>query len=101
MLKAHDKYKHEICARCGKVRPLTIDHFIPKCCGMPVNDNTNYVGLCEECNREKAATIVLPSWYLYLKKDQQDKLNRIMRYARSYVIGHTDDADVLEYVLQL
>jgi hypothetical protein len=100
-LKAHDRSKKEICARCGKALALTIDHFIPRCCAMSVNDDTNYVGLCTRCNREKGSRIVLPSWYIYLEKEQQDKLNRIMKYARSYVIGHTDDAEVLEYVLQL
>ncbi len=101
MFVVHDNYNNTVCAHCGRKCKITTDHFIPRSCGMNVNGESNYVGLCEECNREKADKIVLPSWYSFLSTDQQLRLNRIMRYSRSYILGHTDDAEIIEYVSNL
>lgn len=86
------------CARCGRYCKLTIDHFIPKSCRMTVNEQGNYVGLCEGCNKEKADKIVTPDWYIYLDEKRKLLLERYMRYAGSWIVGHTDDPEVLEYL---
>ena len=101
MFIVYDKFGNHLCARCGKECELTIDHFIPKSCRMAVNNDSNYVGLCVECNREKADRIVLPSWYRFLDPDRQAKLERIMRYARSYIIQHTEEQEIIDYVEEL
>lgn len=38
---------------------------------MRVNEEGNYVAICEECNKEKACSIVLPTWYEKLAEEQQ------------------------------
>ena len=101
MFVVKDVMGYERCARCGKCEKLTIDHFIPKSCKMTVNENGNYVKICEACNHEKANKIVLPSWYTYLDENQQKKLHRYMRYARSFILAHTDDEEIIEYVKKL
>ncbi|MBR4344482.1 MAG: HNH endonuclease [Lachnospiraceae bacterium] len=101
MFVAYDNYNNSCCAHCGKRCAITTDHFIPKSCRMSVNNELNYVGLCEECNKEKADKIVLPCWYKYLNSKQQLNLNRMMRYARSFILNHTDDAEIIEYVSKL
>ncbi len=65
---------------------------------MSVNENGNYVMICERCNREKANKIILPSWYTYLAKDQQKRLERYMRYTRSWIRLNCKDEDILNYV---
>ena len=101
MFIAKDEFGRVICAHCGNCCGLTVDHFIPKSCGMSVNENGNYVGLCWKCNNEKADRVVLPAWNKYLKDEQKERLDRIMRYSRSWIITHTDDPEVVEYVLNL
>ncbi len=102
MYVAKDKDGNEICARCGrKSLFLTKDHFIPKCCRMSVNEEGNYVAICTECNKNKADTIVLPSWYGYLNDVQRKNMDRYMRYARSWIRRHTEDREMLEYVERL
>ena len=101
MFIVSDKSGNHLCARCGRKSELTIDHFIPKSCRMTVNNDSNYVGLCVECNREKADRIVLPSWYRFLDPDQQTKLDRMMRYSRSYILKHTEEQEIIEYVEKL
>ena len=87
-----------VCARCGKYCKLTIDHFIPKSCGMNVHQQGNYVGLCSECNKETGNKIVTPDWYIYLDKGRKKVLERYMRYAGSWIRSRTDDLEVLEYL---
>ena len=101
MFIAKDKLGNEICAHCGQMSKLTRDHFIPKSCRMNVNHDGNYVGVCEKCNREKADSIVLPSWYQYLNETQMNALRRYMKYARSYIISHCIDSNILEYIYKL
>ena len=101
MFFAKDPSGIKICARCGKYDKLTIDHFIPQSCRMTVNESGNYVAICQACNRKKANSIVLPSWYTFLTQEQQSKLTRYMRYARSFVISHTDDEEIIEFVRSL
>lgn len=101
MFYAKDQTGDTRCARCGKYDDLTKDHFIPKSCRMTVNEEGNYVGLCVTCNREKADTVVLPSWYRFLDNEQQNKLNRYMRYARSWILEHSTDKEVLHYIKTL
>ncbi len=91
----------KICARCGRVSVLTKDHFIPKSCRMMINEEGNYAGICGDCNKTKADSIVLPDWYLYLSKAQKEGLNRYMKYARSWILGHCTDKDILDHVKQL
>ena len=91
----------EVCARCGEQKRLTKDHFVPKCCQMSVNMEGNYVGLCVDCNREKANKVVLPSWYVYLNDNQKKTLCRYMRYARSWIRTHCTDEEVLQFVESL
>lgn len=98
MLTAKNKSGKVICARCGKEEMLTIDHFIPKCCKMLVNGNSNLVGLCRACNAKKANTIVLPSWYKYLSKEKQAVLIRYMRYCYGWIKNNTDDPEVLRFI---
>ena len=87
MFIARNIYGEKICARCGAgYIPLTKDHFIPKSCKMNVNEEGNLVGICKQCNQEKANKVVLPEWYVFLKDEQREKLLRYMRYARSYVL---------------
>ncbi len=101
MFIVYDGAGEEVCARCGEHGKLTIDHFIPKSCKMTVNENGNYVKICEACNHKKANKIVLPSWYIYLDENQRTKLHRYMRYARSFILEHTDDEEIIEYVKKL
>ncbi len=101
MFVAKDVMGFERCAKCGTYDKLTIDHFIPKSCKMTVNEEGNYVKICRECNQEKANQIVLPSWYTYLDENQQNKLCRYMRYARGYILEHTDDEKIIKYVKRL
>lgn len=91
------------CARCGVYCKLTIDHFIPKSkiLGMNSNDNGNLIGLCENCNQEKADKFVKPEWYLYLSEEKKENLKRYMRYTRSIIRENTDDPEVLEYLDEL
>lgn len=86
------------CARCGQYCKLTIDHFIPKRCGMTVNGEGNYVGICEKCNRDKGGKIVTPDWYKYLDEKKKPALERYMRYAGSWIRSNTDDPEVLDYL---
>lgn len=86
-----------ICARCGRIGKITKDHFIPKSCGMTVSEEGNYVGICENCNQEKGNKIVLPTWYRFLSKEQQEKLVRYMRYARSYILQKCDDEEIIKW----
>ena len=102
MIKARDNFGFQICARCGKIgEKMTKDHFIPKSCKMNVNGDGNLVEICETCNKEKGCMIVKPEWYQFLSKEQQNKLLRYMRYARSYILTHTEDEEILEFVKQL
>lgn len=101
MFIAKNNFGDKICARCGRIIKLTKDHFIPKSCRMTVNENGNYVGLCEECNREKADKFVIPSWYTYLTEDQKESLNRYMRYSRSWIRSNCNDHDILSYMEKL
>ena len=98
MYFAKDAIGIPICARCGKYGKLTKDHFIPKRCCMNVNEEGNYVAICESCNREKGCCIVLPSWYRFLNEEQKHKLTCYMRYARSFIMLNTEDAEILEFV---
>lgn len=98
MFVIKDVMGYERCAKCGKQEKLTVDHFIPKSCKMTVNENGNYVKICRECNQEKDNRIVLPSWYAYLNDEQKEKLCRYMRYARGYILEHTDDEEIVKYV---
>lgn len=90
-----------ICARCGCGGKITKNHFIPKSCGMTVNEEGNYVGICEKCNREKGDDIVLPSWYSFLPRGQQEELRRYLRYARSYVLQKCKDEEVEKYLREM
>ena len=101
MFVARDGGGNEVCARCGKQDKLTIDHFIPKSCKMTVNENGNYVKICRDCNQDKSNEIVLPSWYTYLDKEQQQRLCRYMRYARSYILDNTENKEIIEFVKSL
>lgn len=98
MLIARDRNGFKICARCGRATDLTKDHFIPKSCRMDVNNNGNYVGICVECNREKAARVVQPSWYIYLSEEQKSVLKVYMRYCRSWIRNNCTDNEVLKYI---
>lgn len=98
---AKDEHGYSICARCGKRDTLTKDHFIPKSCRMTVNEEGNYVGLCVLCNREKADKFVLPSWYIFLSTEQQNALNRYVRYCRSWINSRCVDPEILVYVNEL
>ena len=91
------------CARCGEYCNLTIDHFIPssKITGLNMNRNGNLVGICRECNQEKADKIVTPDWYVYLSEERKENLKRYMRYTRSAIREKTDDPVVLEYLDEL
>lgn len=101
MFIAKNQFGDDICAHCGQMSVITKDHFIPKSCRMNVNHDGNYVGVCENCNREKADRIVLPSWYQYLNETQMNALRRYMKYARSYIISQCNDSDILEYIHKL
>ncbi len=98
MFVVRNSYGKEICARCGKVSFLSKDHFIPKSCRMMVNEEGNYVRLCRECNKLKADHIVLPDWYLFLGEVQKERLNRYMKYARSWIRSNCTDKDILDYI---
>ena len=102
MFYAKNIYGNKICARCGNMSDmLTKDHFIPKSCRLPVNEEGNLVAICENCNKEKGCSIVLPSWYEMLSADQQNKLLRYMRYARSYILDVCEDEEILQVVRDL
>lgn len=91
-----------ICARCGATKEvLTKDHFVPRSCRMRVNEEGNYVAVCEECNKEKANRIVPPNWYEYLGEEQKNKLFRYMKYARSFILTSCEDKEILELVRNL
>ncbi len=92
-----DKFNNTYCARCYKLcDKLTVDHFIPRKSRLNIDRNGNMVGLCVECNREKADRIVLPSWYTYLPKENQDMLMRYFRYASLYIRENCTDEEVLK-----
>ena len=102
MFYAKDYFGNVICARCGMQNAvLTKDHFIPRSCRMRVNEEGNYVAICEECNKEKGCNIVLPTWYVWLEEEQQNKLLRYMKYARSFILTSCDDEEILELVRSL
>lgn len=102
MFIARNIYGDKICARCGQMcERLTKDHFIPKCCRLTVNEEGNYVGLCSDCNREKADSIVLPEWYTYLSEKQKEHLLHYMRYARHFIFEHCTDEVILQLVQHL
>lgn len=79
--------KHEIlnkskgrCCHCGKRLVIgdnfTVEHIIPISQG-GTNDMFNLVALCEECNKNKADNIYLPSSYLiYLNSNIKKKLDK-------------------------
>ena len=99
MFIARNIYGEKICARCGVENvPLTKDHFIPKSCGLNVNEDGNLVAICRECNQEKADKVVMPEWYVFLKDEQREKLLRYMRYARSYMVTKIKDEDILKRI---
>lgn len=50
-----------MCAKCGKKRPLTRDHIIPKSHGGK-GDKANIQPLCEPCNSAKGATYADYRW---------------------------------------
>ena len=99
---ARDELGVEICARCGRrgLR-LTKDHFIPRACGMNVDEAGNIVGLCERCNKDKGCMIVTPNWYRFLKEEQKKPLLRYMRYAKSWILANTDEEEVVQMVKKL
>lgn len=101
MFYAKDYEGNKICARCGVKKALTKDHFIPKSCRMRVNEEGNYVAICEECNKEKGSSIVLPSWYEKLAQEQQNKLLRYMKYARSFILESCEEESILRVVQEL
>lgn len=102
MFYARDCFGNVICARCGARNVvLTKDHFIPKSCRMLVNEEGNYVAICEACNKEKADKVVLPNWYEYLAEEQQTKLLRYMKYARSFILASCEDEEILKLVQEL
>lgn len=102
MFYAKDYFGNVICARCGMRNVvLTKDHFIPKFCRMRVNEEGNYVAICEKCNKEKGCNIVLPTWYTWLEEEKQNKLLRYMKYARSFILTSCDDEEILELVRSL
>lgn len=102
MFYVKDSMGNVMCARCGVSGiPMTKDHFIPRACRMPVDGEGNFVAVCEKCNHEKGCSIVLPSWYQYLKEEQKQKLFRYMRYARSYILEKCEDEEILEVVKEL
>lgn len=102
MLVATNEAGYTICARCGKIgERLTKDHFVPKSCRMNVNEEGNYVGLCESCNKEKGCRVVKPDWYVFLSEVKRKKLLRYMRYARSYILANVEDEEVVDFVRKL
>lgn len=98
MIIARDRFGEPVCARCGKHEILTRDHFMPKSFRMDLNRECNYVGLCRDCNREKADSIVMPDWYIYLSENQRKMISRYMRYCRSVIRERCEDPVILEYI---
>ena len=102
MFVARDQFGKTICARCGCVcEMLTKDHFVPLACKLDVNGEGNLVGLCRQCNLEKGCRVVLPQWYTYLRKEQQDRLWRYLRYARGFLELLCEDKETLEMIRKL
>lgn len=98
MIVIYNNLKQPICARCGIVCDITKDHFIPKSSKWNPNKEDNYVGICLNCNREKANKIVLPTWYKYISQQHINYLNRVMRYSAGYIESVCTDEEILEYV---
>lgn len=79
---------NRICAHCGT--PLdyntnfTLEHVIPLSKGGK-NDISNYVALCETCNKEKSNDIVEPNeYYTYLPKAKKAQLQALFEeYCKS------------------
>lgn len=53
------------CAKCGKIKRLTIDHIIPQ--SEYGQDNIeNLIGLCEDCNVSKGNMLIYRKYYDFL-----------------------------------
>lgn len=101
MFVVRDRFGNEICARCGSTEDLTIDHFISKRCGYPVDRDGNKIKICYTCNQLKAGNPVLPSWYTLLEEDKQRLLSRYVRYTRSWIVQNTDNQELIDYANHL
>lgn len=83
-----------VCAHCGVGLAIgvnfTIEHVIPLNKGGS-NDETNYVALCETCNKGKSDDVVEPKdWYSYLPKSRLAVVQKLFE-------DYCNDVDWLGY----
>ncbi len=75
----------------GVVKPQNVLAYV----GTPIKE------LVDACGGYKGDDIVLPSWYSFLPRGQQEELRRYLRYARSYVLQKCKDEEVEKYLREM